>query len=101
MNGVPSWASRGARIVCVLDFNTSRTVNDKGYRRLPVLSHTYAVRKAYIDGPSGLPVVTLREFEADHFFDLRGFRPAVEPRAEADDLAQFRHHLDQRQPERV
>jgi|DEB19_MinimDraft_3_1074340.scaffolds.fasta_scaffold118202_1 hypothetical protein len=97
MSGIPSWAVRGAKVVCVLDFTTARTVNDLGYTAIPIVGQAYTVRRAYICR-YGVPVIALREFEVDQYFDLRGFRPAVALKTESEDLAHFRHHLDQRQP---
>lgn len=100
MGGLPAWAVPNARVVCVRDFGLASHHNDLGYRTMPVENSVYIIgrTRAHIDGR---PTVTLREFEHNHWFDLTGFRPAVEPKSEAHDLAYFRRYLTQTSPEEV
>lgn len=102
MSTLPSWARVGAKVVCI----------DVAPRSWPTdtlnLGAVYTVAGVGVS-PSGKPCLFLRETQstliwangqrAGYYFDR--FRPAVEPKSEAHDLAQFRKLLNARQPEGV
>jgi hypothetical protein len=95
---VPAWATRGAKVVCVRDFREARIVDDIGHRGMPELGKVYVIFKAEVDRIYHVPVVYLTEFPSTQGFDLVGFRPAVEPKTEAEDVALFHDIARQKLP---
>lgn len=94
MSGIPSWATRGAKVVCISESYHDNFVDDVPR---PVEGRVYTIREALMR--SGKPQVRLVEIDAGvASFHTERFRPVVPPKTEAEDLAHFRHHLDQRQP---
>lgn len=103
MDGIPSWAVRGAKVVFT-GKGTGRTAESMGYKvnTRPVVGSIYTIRDTIV-GLYGLHV-RLTELRVDgHWPDGRpftdawgsivGFRPLVTKSAEQD-IALFRHHLD-------
>lgn len=97
---IPSWAKPGAKVACI-DASEREDTDPGAEVHLDhlVLGQTYTLRDIAI-GNGGKPGVRLAELGATPFgFLLARFRPAVEPKTEAEDVALFRHHL--KQPEGV
>lgn len=106
MSAIPAWAVRGAKVVCVDDAFVS--VSDGGLR----VGREYQIKRAYcralrspvaaatyVDDHRMVQLVGVScPTSMDGGYALARFRPAVEPKSEVEDLALFRHHLDQRQP---
>lgn len=104
MSGIPAWAVPGAKVVCVDD---SPPTSDKAHFHQKWLQagNIYVIRAAYVgaDGEVGVCLgeivsVFRPELGREQGFYLRRFRPAVEPKSEAEDVALFKHHLDQKLP---
>jgi hypothetical protein len=99
---VPSWAVRGAKVVCVDDDWTCDEIDTD--LPDPVRGETYTIEGVDTDddidfeGGAGL---YLAGFPDDAFYTIRNFRPLVTTKSEAEDLAHFRHHLTQKTPEVV
>lgn len=87
MSGIPAWAFAGAKVVCIRDFSQAVATGDIRYNTKPALNAVYHVAHAKDYGHAA--AISLAEFEPDHYFDVRGFRPAI---SQADDLAA---HFDQ------
>ena len=96
MSGVPAWAVRGARVVCVYE------VPDFGprLREVCTISGVEVDRKGcwlfiegYDDWVPTAPGQTTR-----HSFLPRNFRPLVSTKTEAEDVAEFRKLLTQNNP---
>lgn len=100
MNSIPSWAVRGAKVVCV------RTIDTCAYPEVPypTVGATYTVARVGHGDEDGDAIITVDEIDSrdgegfDVGYSLACFRPAVEPKSEVEDVALFKHHLDQRQP---
>jgi hypothetical protein len=102
MSGVPSWARKGMKVVCI---NDQRLESSEVHTGLLVLGSVYTIGDAY-HHRSGRIGLFINELQASHAgrlvcYDIRRFRPAVEPKTEAEDLAQFRKMLTQNSPELV
>lgn len=105
MSGIPSWAVRGAKVVAVGTPNAGPRVPGANY---PEIGGIYTIRKVKPAGYGGCQrdLLMLREIDNSHFkpepfepgFPLEAFRPIAPLKTESEDLAHFRHHLDQRQP---
>lgn len=105
-SGIPAWAVRGAKVVCV---NANYA---DGEPTGLVVGKVYTVRAAGIDADaisasghrSRHPVVDLEECQNRYDcyagpnghpgFDITRFRPAVPPKTQSEDVGLFRHHLD-------
>lgn len=82
MADLPSWVRKGVKVICIRDFREARTVDDLGYTSLPTRGDVYTiVTTIHAYGQIG---IVLAEFEPDHYFDLRGFRPLVTRTLEQD-----------------
>ena len=91
---IPSWVVRGAKVVCISDRYHDNFVDDVPR---PVCGNVYTIREALVR--KGKPQVRLIEIDSGAAsFHTNRFRPAVEPKSEAQDVALFKHHLDQRKP---
>ena len=96
MSDLPSWAVRGARVVCVVD---SPSYHPDGWNTIK--GEVYTIRRV---DTRGRGYVVLREFKNPNtsgpYWPLADFRPAVEPKAETEDedVALLRRHLDQSHP---
>jgi hypothetical protein len=97
---IPSWAVRGARVVCVADDwdcdSADADLPD------PVVGQTYVIDAAEEDldtvGQVGLYLVG---FPDDAFYCALNFRPVATISTEVEDLAMFRKLLTQNSPELV
>jgi hypothetical protein len=103
MSGVPSWARKGMKVVCI---NDQRLESSEVHTGFLVAGSAYTIDGAYhhpSDGRIGLFLAEAPGKYQGHpvAYDLRRFRPAVEPKTEAEDLAQFRKLLTQNTPELV
>ncbi len=99
MSGIPSWARKGVKVVCV-DAASAVTPG----KQVPItVGALYVIERVGLYNSSlnpivdGLPAVWLRGYPntGDRLgaFLLRRFRPAVEPKTEAEDVALFKRHL--------
>jgi hypothetical protein len=99
---LPSWARVGAKVVCV---NDQRLESSEVHTGALVARSTYTIEGTYQhrDGRLGLFLseLRIRHLNRRVVYDIRRFRPAVEPKSEAEDLAQFRKLLTQNSPELV
>ena len=94
MSGIPAWAVRGAKVVCISDRYHENFVDDVPR---PVCGNVYTIREALVR--KGKPQVRLIEIDSGAAsFHTNRFRPAVEPKSEAEDLALFRQWLPKSQP---
>lgn len=99
MSGLPSWVRVGARVICVNDVVT--TPIERG-QTLPVRGVTYTVRNTFRDAIRLVEIVnrtiyTTEDGFGESAFYISRFRPAVEPKTEAEDLkAHFLPLLDRR-----
>jgi hypothetical protein len=103
---IPSWARKGAKVVCVDDGPGRRPCLFPGLLDGLTKGRVYTVRRVAPDWYYGHPVIFLVEFvrpidgePSETGYDIRRFRPLVSTKTEAEDLAKFSHHLTQRQPE--
>lgn len=98
MTTIPSWARPGVRVVCIRE----AYIHDDSTRRwapnTPVHNDIYTIRRVLV-GAMGVGFL-LREIHnpvgiagKETGFNIRDFRPAVEPLSEDEALALFRHHL--------
>lgn len=111
MSGIPAWVFVGAQVVCVGEIDVP---DDLIWRlSLPEVGKTYTVRSASFGERDEEPCIRLAEvtnpsiryeddanwciWNGEPRFALSNFRPAVDRKTEAEDLALFRHHIDQRQ----
>jgi hypothetical protein len=99
---IPAWAVRGARVVFV-DYAGPDRVGPAGYEVLPIPGPVYTIRdvtgecirlEEIVNEPRWYGDIGFAECR----FRIRAFRPAVPRVAEAEDVALFKHHLDQHQP---
>jgi len=96
-SSIPSWARPGVRVVCI---NDQRITETEVEALVLVEGRIYTVAAAFIHRRTGLPALTLDETLLLDLCHWAGrFRPVVEPKSEAHDLAMFRDLL--RQPERA
>lgn len=102
MSGIPAWAVRGAKVVCI---EGSGRNHFGGWA--PKTGGVYTVRSAFFAEGFG-PFLRLAEYRTEHQWrgmergwDAYRFRPVIEPKTEAEDLAHFKHHLTQKTPEVV
>lgn len=97
MSSIPSWAFKGAKVVCADASGQPQLQNGAIYTvawaglgdGMIDLGHGLQAPSVHLEGVErmfGVP------------FALSRFRPAVEPKSEAEDVALFKHHLDQRKP---
>lgn len=78
---IPAWAVPGARVVCVKPY--------KALDGLEVTMNTvYVIRRAYQE-PYGVFLSCMEFPDIDDGWCIRRFRPAVEPKSEAHDVALF------------
>jgi hypothetical protein len=96
LSGIPAWAVRGAKVVCV-----DASAQPVRARPQLVKGETYIIDRAYID--------VFMDDELGPYVDLDGawggwrldrFRPSVENKTETEDVAMFRDLLTTHQPER-
>lgn len=107
MSGIPAWAVRGAKVVCIS--------THPEWASLPVetprVGETYTLRAVDVNPFDGVACCWLEEI-ADQFcldpraigfvaFGLFRFRPLVDDEAQERDVALFSHHLRQNAPELV
>jgi hypothetical protein len=105
MSAVPAWAVRGRKVV-FKPKPEGRPRHSLG--NYPVPDGVYTIRKVVIC-QDGKPAILLDEINNEHLIGTFGdrepgfgtwhFRPAIEPKSEAHDLAMFRDLI--RQPERA
>lgn len=88
---IPSWAVRGARVVCIRDFGKARLFHDQGHRQDPELRQCYIIDAAE-EWPEYQAVVLYLVGFPPVGFDITGFRPVIT--IEDDLKAHFAHHLD-------
>jgi hypothetical protein len=98
VSGIPSWARRGAKVVCVdAEWGKDSLQRYLGLAPTLIADAVYTVTRAEVDG--GEATVWLREAAndlpdgVDSGFWLVRFRPLVEPKTEAEDREFFRHWL--------
>lgn len=102
MSGIPSWAVRGAKVVAI-----EASSKPKRNETNVVVGFTYTIREVVVFEGYGAglrveeivnPIVGSTVGFLERAFPIEMFRPLVPQKTEAEDLAHFRHHLDQRQP---
>jgi hypothetical protein len=96
VSGIPAWAVRGAKVVCVN--GKARSIWTKG-GWAPQTDGVYTVERAFSDRGTGKVLLELREYVHDvpyHGWDITRFRPLVDDEAQERDVAIFRHHLTQK-----
>lgn len=98
--GIPAWAVRGAKVVCQPpDSGGWVGADQKGRPSIePQRGSVYTISEVVLEF---VPYLVLAECDPDDMFRLICFRPAVEPKTEAEDVAMFRDLIDQRQPEKA
>jgi hypothetical protein len=98
LGGIPSWAVRGAKVVCIKvgAWSPSDGLDDEA-KNHPILDGIYTIDMAVTD-ERGEPFITLDEFWPFDLYALASFRPLVTRSAE-EDLAIFAPMLGARQPE--
>jgi hypothetical protein len=99
MSGIPAWAVRGRKVVCIdsvweCDDPTDADLPD------PVKGQTYTILDTDMDDDDGAGLY-LVEFGDDAFYTIDGFRPIVDIEAQLRDVAMFRKLLTQNTPELV
>lgn len=107
MSGVPAWAVRGAKVVCV-DPNPWWYGPEARGANVPVKDAVYTIREIVFGDAVLLEEIrnAPRLIEVDGggltigepCFAIARFRPVIAKKSEAEDLALFRHHIDQRLP---
>lgn len=93
---VPSWAVRGAKVACIRKVGSWSTAA-RG-RGDPQPGQVYTLDGFIETAPSGEVYVGLVELDPAGCFKLELFRPVIEPKSEAEDLATFRKWLRVDQP---
>jgi hypothetical protein len=91
---IPSWAVPGARVVCVKNLRG----NGYGTEQVPEINKVYTVRELTSQDCLRVkeivnPLCRYAEGDLEAAFKIHCFRPAVEPKTEAEDFAKFAHHL--------
>jgi hypothetical protein len=102
MSGVPSWARKGMKVVCI---NDQRLESSEVHTGLLVVGSVYTIGDAY-HHRSGRIGLFINELQARHAgrlvcYDIRRFRPLVDDEAQERDAAMFRKLLTTRQPEGI
>lgn len=100
MSGVPAWAVKGAKVVCVRDFADAQTVYDKGIRTKPKLNEVYVLVGAEEWTEFQATVLYIEGFPHQGF-DIIGFRPVTKRTAEQDIAEHFAGFLTSRAPEGI
>lgn len=107
---IPSWAKPGVKVVCVNATGPDWWGISTSWRagEAPRERAVYTIARAWMDS-DGAPVAEFHELarsdEAHSFWGehvgywLGRFRPLVADKSEAEDVALFRQHLEQRAPE--
>jgi hypothetical protein len=99
MSDIPSWAKRGAKVVCI---KRGRWSHQSRCQNFPVEGGKYTIREVKILGDGGY--LLLEEVHNaprlwgngdfdEPWFAIFRFRPLVEPKTEAEDREFFRHWL--------
>ena len=103
---LPSWARKGAKVVCVDVRPRAYRVAGGEYTNTGLcglaLGTIYTIDAT--DNVYGRATLILRELHRgkyEHGFDAARFRPAVEPKTEAEDVAMFHDIARQKLPEAV
>ena len=99
-SGIPAWAVRGAKVVCV-DAAPSGRPHIIRVKRL-TQGAIYTVRGVSIsekDGEVGLLLDEVTNaisptWDVEYNYLIHRFRPAVPPKTQAEDVGLFRYHLD-------
>lgn len=104
MSGVPSWAVRGQKVVCVQGTSLATTgevniTSGDVFTIRDILANDDGVGLYLVEVVNPLRLTWAGQIERAYYIDR--FRPLVTTKTVAEDLAHFRHHLDQRQPESV
>ena len=85
----PTWAVPGAKVVCVNNSNWFDW-DDHVYCDGPAFKEVSTIERTHLDD-DGVLLLFLREYSErpEDCYDHRLFRPAVEPKSEAHDVALF------------
>lgn len=97
MSAIPSWAVRGAKVAWVGEgmLNMHPVFQ-------PANGDVFTISEVATGWDGGTIVIVAEMRNSDNigpWWHVNRFRPLVSDNSEAEDLALFRHHLDQRQPE--
>lgn len=99
---LPSWARVGAKVVCV-------NASGSGDGKTPLIEgRTYTIRSINDELSTACAGIRLAEITNgrcplgwEWHYNITRFRPAVEPKSEAEDLAHFTHLLTAHHPQEV
>lgn len=100
MSQIPSWAIKGAKVVCISD---DWRLNDALPIRVPTVREVFTIEFVALDSDGVLLGLVEYPAEADGFwcFEVENFAPLVTRSQEQDIAEHFAGHLHQRVPEKA